>query len=74
MTFQFDKLTAKSQQAIAQAQSRASELQNPHLEAIHVLEALGNVYFTYDSEYCAKLFEWFWFKRLIFRPSIIKTQ
>lgn len=40
MTFQFDKLTAKSQEALSQAQSRAQDLTNPNLDTIHVLESL----------------------------------
>ncbi len=40
MAFRFDKLTAKSQTAVAEAQSRASALGNADLDALHVLEAL----------------------------------
>ncbi|MEM8736089.1 MAG: Clp protease N-terminal domain-containing protein, partial [Planctomycetota bacterium] len=40
MTFRFDKLTAKSQQALADAQSRAADLGNANLDSIHILEAL----------------------------------
>ncbi len=40
MTFQFDKLTAKGQEAVAAAQSRAAELGNPDLDSLHLLEAL----------------------------------
>lgn len=40
MTFRFDKLTAKAQEAIASAQSRASEMGNPHIDSAHILEAL----------------------------------
>lgn len=40
MTFRFDKLTAKAQEAVAEAQSRAAELGNADLDSIHVLDAL----------------------------------
>ncbi|MCA9130053.1 MAG: ATP-dependent chaperone ClpB [Planctomycetales bacterium] len=40
MSFRFDKLTVKSQEAVASAQSRASELGNPHLDTLHLLDAL----------------------------------
>ncbi len=40
MAFRFDKLTVKAQEAIAGAQSRASELGNPDLDTLHVLQSL----------------------------------
>ncbi len=40
MTFRFDKLTAKSQEAVAYAQSRAAELGNSELDPLHLLDAL----------------------------------
>ena len=40
MTFRFEKLTVKAQEAVAGAQSRAAELGNPDLDTLHVLEAL----------------------------------
>lgn len=40
MTFRFDKLTTKSQQALADAQNRAADLGNPDLDSLHVLAAL----------------------------------
>ncbi len=40
MTFRFDKLTVKAQEAVAGAQSRATELGNPDLDTLHVLQAL----------------------------------
>ena len=42
MTFQFEKLTAKAQEAIAAAQSRASENGNPEFGTVlKVLSAVG---------------------------------
>ena len=40
MTFRFDKLTTKGQEAVANAQSRAAELGNPDMDSLHVLDAL----------------------------------
>lgn len=40
MTFQFDKLTAKSQEAVSTAQQQATELGNPNLDSIHILASL----------------------------------
>lgn len=40
MAFRFDKLTAKAQEAITSAQSRASEMGNSELDTLHVLDAL----------------------------------
>lgn len=40
MTFRFDKLTAKAQEAIVNAQSKASELNNPNVDSVHLLESL----------------------------------
>ena len=40
MKFQFDKLTAKAQQALADSQNVASENGNPDLDSLHVLQAL----------------------------------
>ena len=40
MTFQFDKLTVKAQEAIQRAQSLASEKGHPAIEAIHLLSTL----------------------------------
>ena len=40
MPFRFDKLTIKAQEAIAQAQSIASERGNPEIDPLHVLAAL----------------------------------
>ena len=40
MAIRWDKFTVKSQQAIQQAQTRASELGNPELEPVHLLLAL----------------------------------
>lgn len=40
MAFRFDKLTIKAQEAIAQAQSLASQRGNPEIDPLHVLSAL----------------------------------
>ena len=40
MTFRFEKLTVKAQEAVAGAQGRARELGNPDLDTLHLLEAL----------------------------------
>jgi ATP-dependent Clp protease ATP-binding subunit ClpB len=40
MAIRWDKLTVKSQQAMAQAQQRASELGNPEMQPLHLLLAL----------------------------------
>jgi ATP-dependent Clp protease ATP-binding subunit ClpB len=40
MPFRFDKLTIKAQEAVAQAQSVASERGNPEIDPLHVLAAL----------------------------------
>lgn len=40
MVFRFDKLTVKAQEAVAAAQSKASELSNPELDSLHLLTAL----------------------------------
>ncbi len=40
VSFRFDKLTIKAQEAVAAAQAKASELGNPELESMHLLDAL----------------------------------
>jgi len=40
MAFRFDKLTVKSQEAVQQAQSLASQRGNPEMEPLHLLAAL----------------------------------
>jgi len=40
MAIRWDKLTVKSQQAMAQAQARAAELGNPEVQPVHLLLAL----------------------------------
>ncbi len=40
MTFRFEKLTIKAQEAVAAAQSLAAETGNPQVESIHLLAAL----------------------------------
>lgn len=40
MTFQFDKLTTKSQQAIQQAHSAAEDRGNPEIDPLHLLSSL----------------------------------
>ena len=40
MPFRFDKLTIKGQEAVAAAQSLASERGNPQIEPLHLLAAL----------------------------------
>jgi ATP-dependent Clp protease ATP-binding subunit ClpB len=40
MTFRFDKLTVKAQEAVAGAQGRALELGNPDMDTLHLLDAL----------------------------------
>ena len=40
MTFSFDKLTVKAQEAVAGAQSLASERGHPELDSLHLLAAL----------------------------------
>ncbi|MBX3421295.1 MAG: ATP-dependent chaperone ClpB [Pirellulaceae bacterium] len=40
VAFRFDKLTVKAQEALAAAQSKAAELANPELDALHLLESL----------------------------------
>ncbi|HRX79826.1 MAG TPA: Clp protease N-terminal domain-containing protein, partial [Pirellulaceae bacterium] len=40
MTFRFDKLTIKAQEAVAAAQNLASEKGNPEVDALHLLAAL----------------------------------
>ncbi len=40
MSFRFDKLTVKAQEAIAEAQSSAQSLGNPEIDSLHVLFAL----------------------------------
>ena len=40
MTFRFDKLTIKSQEALAQAQGLAAEAGHPQVEPLHLLSAL----------------------------------
>ncbi len=38
MSFRFDKLTVKAQEAIAEAQAKAQSLGNPELDSLHLLE------------------------------------
>ena len=40
MTFRFDKLTIKAQEAVSRAQSLATEAGNPQIEALHLLAGL----------------------------------
>ncbi len=40
MTFRFDKLTVKGQEAVARAQTLASQHGNPQIEALHLLRGL----------------------------------
>ena len=40
MTFRFDKLTIRAQEAIAKAQSLASEHGNPEIDPVHLMAAL----------------------------------
>jgi ATP-dependent Clp protease ATP-binding subunit ClpB len=40
MTFRFDKLTIKAQEAVAAAQSNAQNQGNPEMDSLHLLEAL----------------------------------
>ncbi len=40
MAIRWEKLTVKSQQAMAQAQARAAELGNPEVQPVHLLLAL----------------------------------
>ena len=40
MTFRFDKLTVKAQEAVAEAQAKAQELGNPEIDSLHLLNAL----------------------------------
>ncbi len=40
MTFRFDKLTLKAQDAVANAQSTAAELANPQVDSLHLLRTL----------------------------------
>lgn len=40
MTFRFEKLTQKSQEAVAGAQSAAQEAGHPEMDSLHILEAL----------------------------------
>ena len=40
MTFRFDKLTIKAQEAVARAQSMAADLGHPQMDPMHVLAAL----------------------------------
>ena len=40
MTFQFDKLTIKAQEAVAQAQSTAQANGNPEITPLHLLDSL----------------------------------
>ena len=40
MTFRFDKLTIKAQEAVAAAQNLASSQGNPTIESVHLLSAL----------------------------------
>ena len=42
MSFRFDKLTVKAQEAIAEAQSKAQSMGNPEFDSIHLLSALLN--------------------------------
>jgi ATP-dependent Clp protease ATP-binding subunit ClpB len=40
MTFRFEKLTIKAREAVTTAQQTATGLGNPHIEAVHLLQAL----------------------------------
>ena len=40
MTFRFEKLTVKGQEAVARAQSNATQFGNPQMEALHLLQGL----------------------------------
>ena len=40
MTFRFDKLTVKGQEAVARAQTLATEAGNPQIEPLHLLQGL----------------------------------
>ena len=40
MTFRFDKLTVKGQEAVARAQTLATEAGNPQIEPLHMLQGL----------------------------------
>jgi len=40
MTFRFDKLTVKGQEAVARAQTMATEAGNPQIEPLHLLQGL----------------------------------
>ena len=40
MTFPFEKLTIKGQEAVGRAQSLATEVGNPQIEALHLLASL----------------------------------
>lgn len=40
MSFRMDKLTIKAQEAVVEAQSKASSLGNPELDALHLMHAL----------------------------------
>ena len=40
MSFRFDKLTIKAQEAVANAQHLASDAANPQIEALHLLAGL----------------------------------
>ncbi len=40
MTFRFEKLTSKSQEAVAAAQSSAHEAGNPEMDSLHLLDAM----------------------------------
>ncbi len=40
MTFRFDKLTIKAQEAVASAQSKATEAGNPQVDTLHLLQTL----------------------------------
>ena len=42
MAFRFDKLTVKAQEAVAAAQSLASEAGHPQVDPLHLLAALLN--------------------------------
>ncbi len=42
MTFRFDKLTIKAQEAVAEAQSLATSAGNPEIDPLHLLSALAN--------------------------------
>ena len=42
MTFRFDKLTVKGQEALARAQTLATEAGNPQIEPLHLLQGLAS--------------------------------